>query len=59
VFDLTGGELFVLCFLVLAVVSWPLWPRMGEAVFTLFAGPDNEKESKPKGGSPPGSEKRS
>ena len=29
---LTNGELFVVVFLVVAVVSAPWWPRTGEAV---------------------------
>jgi len=30
---LTNGELFVVVFIVVAVVSAPWWPRLGEAVW--------------------------
>jgi hypothetical protein len=43
-FELTGGELFLLCFLVSAVLSWPWWPRAGEAIGKLLAGGDDERE---------------
>jgi hypothetical protein len=33
---LTNGELFVVVFIVVAVVSAPWWPRLGEAVFKLL-----------------------
>jgi hypothetical protein len=35
-FGLTNGELFVVVFIVVAVVSAPWWPKLGEAVWTAF-----------------------
>jgi hypothetical protein len=37
-FALTGGEIFILGFIVVAVVSWPWWPKVGESVAMLLAG---------------------
>jgi hypothetical protein len=34
---LTNGEIFVVVFIVVAVVSAPWWARLGEAIFTGFA----------------------
>jgi hypothetical protein len=31
-FGLTGGEIFVVVFIVCAVVSAPYWPRVGEMI---------------------------
>ena len=42
-FDLTGGELFLVCFIILAVVSRSWWPRLGEMIFGLFAGPSDDR----------------
>jgi hypothetical protein len=45
VLDLTGGELFVIGFVVIAVVSAPWWPRLGAAIATRLAGvPPDEPE---------------
>ena len=41
--DLTTGELFLVCFIIIAVVSWSWWPRLGEMVAGLFAGPDDDR----------------
>ena len=41
-FDLTGGELFVVVFITVAVISAPWWPRVGEAISELIAGPRDE-----------------
>jgi hypothetical protein len=38
VFGLTYGELFLVTFIVVVVVSAPLWPRMGEALAELGGG---------------------
>ncbi len=35
---LTGGELFVVVFITLAVISAPWWPRAGGAIAGLLAG---------------------
>jgi hypothetical protein len=35
---LTGGELFVVAFIVVAVVSAPWWPKLGEFVLTTLLG---------------------
>jgi len=35
---LTSGELFVIGFVTLAVVSAPLWPRLGAAIAVRLAG---------------------
>jgi hypothetical protein len=44
-FGLTAGELLLLCFIVLAVVSWPWWPRLGAAAAGLMAGSDDPAET--------------
>ena len=36
-FGLTAGELFVVIFILVAVVSAPLWPRAGEAIFVRMS----------------------
>jgi hypothetical protein len=36
-FELTGGEIIILGFVVASVVSWPWWPRLGEAVAMIGA----------------------
>jgi hypothetical protein len=38
VLDLTGGELFVVVFITIAVISAPWWPRLGELVAEQLAG---------------------
>jgi hypothetical protein len=35
---LTSGELFVVLFILIAVVSAPLWPRLGAAVYLKLSG---------------------
>ncbi len=35
---LTGGELFLVIFVTVAVVSAPWWPRLGAAIGELLAG---------------------
>lgn len=37
-FGLTGGELFIVLFILVAVVSAPLWPRLGAAVYLKLSG---------------------
>jgi hypothetical protein len=37
-FGLTGGELFVIAFVVIVVVSAPWWPRLGEAILIRLMG---------------------
>ena len=49
-FGLTAGELFLLGFIVVAVVSWPWWPRLGAAVAGLLAG--GHERSEPESGEP-------
>ncbi len=51
VFGLTNGELFVAGFVVVVVVSAPLWPRLGEALVELW-GPSRRRQ----GESAPGDE---
>jgi len=36
--ELTGGELFVVVFITLAVVSAAWWPRLGELVMLAVSG---------------------
>jgi hypothetical protein len=36
-FGLTAGEWFVVVFILVAVVSAPLWPRAGEAIFVRMS----------------------
>jgi hypothetical protein len=43
-FGLTNGELFVVVFLVVMVVSAPWWPKAGEAVFSLLSGKGRPRE---------------
>jgi hypothetical protein len=38
VFGLTHGELFVVGFVVIVVVSAPLWPKLGERLAELWGG---------------------
>lgn len=45
-FGLTHGELFVVTFCVLAVLSARYWPRMGERVALLLAGKPAESPDK-------------
>jgi hypothetical protein len=35
---MTGGELFVVVFIVVAVVSAPWWPRLGGVIAIVLAG---------------------
>jgi hypothetical protein len=35
---LTSGELFIVLFILVAVVSAPLWPRLGAAVYLKLSG---------------------
>jgi hypothetical protein len=37
-FDLNSGELFVVLFILIAVVSAPLWPALGEWIALRLAG---------------------
>ena len=41
-FGLTGGELFVIAFVVIAVVSASWWPRLGEAIMARLMGVPTE-----------------
>lgn len=41
---LTNGELFVVGFIVVAVVSAPWWPRLGEFVATAITGKGRPRE---------------
>jgi hypothetical protein len=43
--DLSGGELFLVCFIAAAVLSSAWWPRLGDALAGLFAGPEPEEMS--------------
>jgi hypothetical protein len=50
---LTGGELFVIGFVVIAVVSAPWWPRLGAAIAARLAGAppeDSDRASAPPSG---------
>lgn len=47
-FGLTGGESFVVAFIVVAIVTAPWWPRLGER---LVAGPPPDPSEDP--GEPP------
>jgi hypothetical protein len=51
---ITGGELFLLCFIVGAVVSWPWWPRLGEAIAGLLAGAEAAPAPERDESAPPG-----
>jgi hypothetical protein len=35
--EMTFGEVFVVVFLFVAVVSAPQWPKLGERLFVLFS----------------------
>jgi hypothetical protein len=37
-FDLNGGELFVVVFILIAIVSAPLWPALGEWIAVRVSG---------------------
>jgi hypothetical protein len=41
---LTNGELFVVVFLVVMVVSFSWWPKAGELVFLLLSGKGRQRE---------------
>jgi hypothetical protein len=41
-YALTGGETFILGFIMIAVLSWPVWPWIGEKIASAVG----------KGGSP-------
>jgi hypothetical protein len=49
-FGLTGGELFVVVFIVVAVVSAPWWPRAGGAIAVALVG-RAKKSPRPRSGS--------
>ena len=40
---LTNGELFVILFILVMVVSAPWWPALGETIAVRIAGGDKEK----------------
>lgn len=40
---LTAGELFVVVFIVVAVVSAAYWPRAGSALFAALVGKDDSR----------------
>ena len=43
-FDLNSGELFVVLFILIAIVSAPLWPALGEWIATRFVGRENPRD---------------
>jgi hypothetical protein len=53
-FNLTSGELFVVVFITVAVVSAPWWLRLGELVALLLAG-HRQTSRDSASGVPPGS----
>ena len=44
ILGLTSGELFIVLFILIAVVSAPLWPRLGAAVYLKLSG-GSQRES--------------
>jgi hypothetical protein len=44
----TGGELFLICFIGIAVVTARLWWWVGAAVGGLLAGPEHGTDSNPR-----------
>jgi hypothetical protein len=42
---LTNGELFVVIFIVVAVVSAPWWPRAGGAIAGILSGESKDSDS--------------
>jgi hypothetical protein len=46
---LTSGEMFVVAFIVIAVVTAPFWPRLGEAIAGMLARDGAEGEEQPPG----------
>jgi hypothetical protein len=42
VFGLTFGELFILTFITVSVVSAPLWPQLGEWLEGVLRGPSED-----------------
>lgn len=44
---LTSGELFVIGFVTLAVVSAPWWPRLGAAIALRLAGEEERGRDQP------------
>jgi hypothetical protein len=45
-FGITGGELLVVVFVVVAVVSAPWWPRLGAAIALRLSGVSPEAEAR-------------
>jgi len=43
-FDLNSGELFVVVFILTAIVSAPLWPRAGEWIASRIARIDTDSD---------------
>ncbi len=41
---LTSGELFVIVFILVMVVSAPWWPALGEAIAMRIAGEDEDED---------------
>jgi hypothetical protein len=46
-FELSSGELFVVAFVTIAVVSALWWPRLGAAIAELFVQRRSEAKDKP------------
>jgi len=46
-FGITGGELLVVAFVVIAVLSAPWWPRLGAAIALRLAGESDDRRSAP------------
>lgn len=48
-FDLNSGELFVSIFILIAIVSAPLWPRAGEWIAMRLARIEADRDDEPRG----------
>ena len=51
-FELGTGEIVILGFIVISVVSWPWWPRLGEAIALLLVREASQDEKDDPPGNP-------
>ena len=52
-FGLSGGELFLVVFITLAVVSAPWWARLGSALGEMLVRGKSDREPRSEGKDPP------
>ncbi|HEY4104045.1 MAG TPA: hypothetical protein VGM44_09145 [Polyangiaceae bacterium] len=52
-FGLSGGEIFIVAFVTVAVVSARYWPALGERIVVRLSGAESTRETDSAGKSPP------